>query len=203
MRAFLLVFALTSSFAGGLSGCGGRGAAEDAVASVQGAPSGPIEATCPLPGECVVGGYRFGDNWGFASCPSGTPKKHTGVDLHAAAGTQVNAPADGTVMLVYDAGAAWASAILIEHRDAAGRAYVTQEMHVDPLVRAGDRVARGQQIATVAHIATPHLHFAVWDGPYDSADHMMRRGALPRSGCNGDVAFPASFIDPGSYIPIQ
>jgi murein DD-endopeptidase MepM/ murein hydrolase activator NlpD len=207
MRRFIAIIGLVACFMGGLWSCAGSEGALDATASTQELIFGPLQVVCPLPGGCVRGGrFNFGDDWSFGSCPRGTPKRHTGVDLHAEAGTPVDAPADGTVMLVYDAGQGWASAILIEHRDAAGKPYVTQLMHVDPLVRAGDHVARGQQIATVADLPSPHLphlHFGVWDGPYDANNHMMRRGVLPRAACGGDVAFPASFIDPHEYVQIN
>ena len=203
MRTSFVLLGLVACLCGGLWSCGSSEGRGNTIAFSQEPIFGPLQVVCPLPGGCVRGGYGFGDDWGYGSCPPGTPKLHTGVDLHAEAGTPVNAPADGTVRLVYNAGSMWASAILIEHSDAAGRPYLTQLMHVDPLVHDGDRVVRGQQVATVAHISSPHLHFAVWDGPYDPSNHMMRRGALPRDACGGDVAFPASFIDPHQYIQIN
>jgi hypothetical protein len=139
-------------------------------------PAGRLQ--CPV-GTCRVGGYNFGDDWEVTRCPQKGPwKKHTGADLRAAAGTPVVAAEAGTVRLVYSAGPGWANAILIEHSNGNSK-YVTQYMHVDPQagIRSGAQVKRGQTIATVAKISTPHLHFGVWNGAYGSS--AGQRGALP------------------------
>ncbi len=166
---------------------------------------------CPV-GRCNVGGFRFGDDWTFGQCPSGARppkwKKHTGADIRATAGTTVVAAEAGTVKYVYSAGKGWASAILIEHF-AGNSKYVTQYMHVDPKtgIVPGAVVKRGQAIATVAAISTPHLHFGVWNGPYGST--AAHRGALPSctrptTACNDgsvtDPCFPQLWIDPMTFF---
>lgn len=163
---------------------------------------GPLAGTCPVTGGCVRGGYGFGFNWDFGSCPAGTNKLHAGVDLRATVNTPVVAMFDGTVKLVYSAGTGWAQAVLIEHRDAAGLPFVAQYMHIDPTVVAGVRVLRGQSIGTIAAIASPHLHLGIWDGPYVSTVSAQQRGALPFAACGGDPAWPASFVDPGRVVSI-
>jgi murein DD-endopeptidase MepM/ murein hydrolase activator NlpD len=163
---------------------------------------------CPV-GTCRVGGFNFGDDWTFNRCPPKGPwKKHTGADLRASAGTTVVAAEAGTVRLVYSAGAGWASAILIEHGSGNSR-YVTQYMHVDPKagISSGTQIKRGQAIATVARIATPHLHFGVWNGPYGSS--ATQRGALPAcapraTSCNdgvyNDPCFPQLWVNPMTFF---
>jgi murein DD-endopeptidase MepM/ murein hydrolase activator NlpD len=164
---------------------------------------------CPVGTTCRVGGFNFGDDWTFNKCPAKGPwKKHTGADLRAASGTTVVAAEAGTVKLVYSAGAGWASAILIEHTNG-GSKYVTQYMHVDPKpgISPGVGVKRGQPIATVAAISTPHLHFGVWMAPYGPSEG--QRGALPacalptatcNDGSHNDRCFPQSWVNPMSFF---
>lgn len=161
---------------------------------------------CPLP-SCKVGGYGFGDSWGFASC-GGKRKRHTGVDLAARAGTSVTAPEDGQIVKVYSAGGCWGQAMLISHRDAWGNTYLTQLMHIAPGKRSG-AVKRGEVVATVAPLdpamgCIPHLHFGVWNDNYKEPESW--RGALPDPAvgatCGGDQSFPASWEDPSYYAPI-
>lgn len=162
---------------------------------------------CPI-GTCSAGGYTFGESWTIRRCPKNGPyKRHVGADLHAGAGTPVVAPEAGTIHLIYPAGAGWAHAILIGHTDSMGHPYFTQLMHIEPLpgLKAGSPVVRGQQVATIAAISQPHLHFAIWNGPYAST---AQRGALPDvppdqtcfDGKYTDPGFPASFVDPMLYL---
>jgi murein DD-endopeptidase MepM/ murein hydrolase activator NlpD len=133
---------------------------------------------CPL-ANCQVGGFGFGDNWTFGRCPVNGPyKKHTGLDLRAAAWTSVYSVADGRVADVYDAGSGWAQAILVESPGGSIGRWTHEYMHIVPLVRVGDLVHRGQLIAWVAPISTPHLHYGDYDGL--AADAAAHRGALPR-----------------------
>jgi hypothetical protein len=163
---------------------------------------------CPI-GTCVIGGYRFGDDWHFRRCPVNGPwKKHTGADLKAGPGTEVVAAEAGIVKLVYSAGTGWASAILIEHVNGNSR-YVTQYMHVNPklTVKIGQSVKRGEPIAIVAAITEPHLHFGIWAGPYGPVAD--QRGALPSctppttscyDGERTDPGFPQSWINPMPFL---
>lgn len=163
---------------------------------------------CPL-ASCTLSGYGFGDDWSCCTICGDLPKRHTGLDLRAAAGDSVFAAAAGTVKLVYPAGTGWAQGMLLTHTDANNQAFVTQYLHVVPVVSSGS-VTRGQKIATIADISSPHLHFGVWNAGYTSASE-IQRGALPDSTavssstgrcCSGanntycDLPFPQSFITP-------
>jgi murein DD-endopeptidase MepM/ murein hydrolase activator NlpD len=179
-----------------------------------GSPSKPVTIPgllCPV-GTCNVGGFRFGDDWTFGQCPPGARppkwKKHTGVDIRASAGTTVVAAEAGTVKYIYSAGTGWANAILIEHVSGNSK-YVTQYMHVNrkPGIAPGIVVKRGQPIATVAAISTPHLHFGVWNGPFGST--AAHRGALPScasptTACNDgsvtDPCFPQLWVNPMTFF---
>jgi len=91
-------------------------------------------------------------------------------DLDVPEGTEVLAIADGTVIGLYAPGqgggcearfADVAHNIKVEHDDDT----VAQYVHVDPMVKLGDRVIVGQPIAKTAingFICTPHLHLGVY-----------------------------------------
>jgi hypothetical protein len=161
---------------------------------------------CPL-ASCAVGGYAFGVDWDCSACSlcGGKYKKHTGDDLRASAGTKVYAAEAGNIKLTYSLGQGWGNGMLIEHTDVNGNKYVTQYLHVNPLPGL-TKVTRLQQIATVADISGPHLHFGVWNSSYAT---LAQRGALPSTSaivppattcCDSsnhcDGAFPQSFVNP-------
>lgn len=87
-------------------------------------------------------------------------RPHPGIDITAPAGTPIEAPAHGTV-----ASAGWENGygnmVVIDH----GYGIVTKFAHASRLlVRAGDKVARGQRIALVGSTGlsvAPHLHYEV------------------------------------------
>lgn len=85
---------------------------------------------------------------------------HAGIDLAAAEGTQVVAPAAGTITQAGDNGG-YGNFIAIDH----GRGIVTQYGHLSRvLVKAGDRVTRGQHIGALGNTGRstgPHLHYEV------------------------------------------
>ncbi|MFU2048572.1 murein DD-endopeptidase MepM [Avibacterium gallinarum] len=90
---------------------------------------------------------------------TGRIRPHKGVDFSMAIGTPVIAPADGIVEKVaYQANGA-GRYIMIRH----GREYQTVYMHLSrPLVRAGQRVKRGERIALSGNTGRstgPHLHY--------------------------------------------
>lgn len=112
----------------------------------------------------------FGARWGTT---------HYGVDIANSIGTPIKAAASGTVI---DSGPAsgfglW---VRIQHNDGT----VTVYGHInESLVGVGQRVAAGQQIATMGNRGQstgPHLHFEVWaDGSrkVDPVSWMAARGA--------------------------
>lgn len=161
---------------------------------------GPLQTSCPLAAGCVVSGYRFGDAWTIGGKCNNVYKKHAGIDLRAAAGTVVYAAYGGRVVRIYDAGANWGKAMLIQSQDAAGRPFLIQYMHVSPSVSEGATIARGAKIAVIASISGAHLHLGVWNGTETTASY---RGALPPSPCGGDPAWPSSFEDPARYIIVR
>ncbi|CAM2845219.1 M23 family metallopeptidase [Prescottella defluvii] len=87
---------------------------------------------------------------------------HDGIDIGASIGTPIYSAASGSVI---SAGAAsgFGQWVRVQHNDGT----ITVYGHVDTyLVSVGQRVAAGQQIATVGNrgqSSGPHLHFEVWD----------------------------------------
>jgi murein DD-endopeptidase MepM/ murein hydrolase activator NlpD len=94
---------------------------------------------------------------------------HQGQDLLAAEGTPVVAVRSGTIDYVqYQAGGAGYYIVL----NADGEDYDYAYMHLkegSTLVKQGDHVSTGQQIAAVGHTGDAqgdHLHFEVWQGAW-------------------------------------
>ena len=89
-------------------------------------------------------------------------RPHLGVDITAARGTRISAPAAGRVSFV---GYRFALGLMIEIEHAGG--ITTRYAHCRlSLVRVGDRVSRGSMIATVGSSGLttgPHLHYEIWD----------------------------------------
>ena len=86
---------------------------------------------------------------------------HTGIDLLATAGTDVIAPANGTVVSTSRATKGTGNTVIINH----GNGYVTKYMYLgDILVRQGQKVKIGDVIARVGLTGMsfgPHLHYEV------------------------------------------
>jgi murein DD-endopeptidase MepM/ murein hydrolase activator NlpD len=85
---------------------------------------------------------------------------HAGLDIAAPPGKEVLAPADGTVVFSGTEGA-YGNVLVVDH----GYGLKTRYGHLQKLlVRAGERIRRGQQIATVGTTGRstgPHLHYEV------------------------------------------
>ncbi len=100
---------------------------------------------------------------------------HNGIDIAAAAGTQVAASADGTVYTVYEDDT-MGTTVVIRHENG----YVTtySSLAKELSVKVGDTVKLGQAIGTVGNTALmesaigDHLHFSVTcnDQPMDPAE---------------------------------
>jgi hypothetical protein len=88
-------------------------------------------------------------------------RPHEGIDVSAYRGTPIVAPASGVVVQVNQQ-PGYGQVVAIDH----GMGIVTKYAHCEKvLVRRGQRVKRGDQIATVGStgITTgPHLHYEVW-----------------------------------------
>ncbi len=110
----------------------------------------------------AAGGISSG--YGLRKDPfTGKVRFHAGIDIAAPVGTPVLAAADGKVGAIYS-----------DKRDgkvleiAHGGPLKTRMTHLDQVkVKWGDRVTKGQVIATVGNTGSttgPHLHFEVWKG---------------------------------------
>ncbi len=89
---------------------------------------------------------------------------HHGIDLTAARGTPVNAPAAGTVLVAtatYAPQPTYGTVVILDHGDG----WQTVYAHLDSLdVEAGDRVTRGEQIGRLGSTGKatgPHVHVEV------------------------------------------
>lgn len=108
----------------------------------------------PIPGAATA---RFGERRVF----NGQPRApHSGMDLKAASGKPVRAPAAGKVLLadpLFYAG----KTVILDH----GLGITTQYAHLSKfLVKAGDVVKKGQVIGKVGatgRVTGPHLHWAL------------------------------------------
>ena len=91
----------------------------------------------------------------------GKKKFHTGIDIGAAAGTNILAANSGTVIAAIHGTTGYGNYVMVDH----GGGIVTLYAHCSQLlVKKGDKVKRGQKIALVGSTGMstgPHLHFEV------------------------------------------
>jgi murein DD-endopeptidase MepM/ murein hydrolase activator NlpD len=116
--------------------------------------SGSHQLHRPVPGAITSGfGSRLHPILGYT-------RPHTGVDMHASAGTPIEAAASGTVVMAGWNGG-YGNCVIIDH----GNGLATLYGHQSRLaVSVGDHVSTGQVIGYVGStgLATgPHLHFEV------------------------------------------
>ena len=84
---------------------------------------------------------------------------HAGIDIAAPLGTAIHAAAGGQVLYAGDGMHGYGNVILVQHGDGFLTVYAHNE---ENLVRAGDRVEKGQIIGRVGETGNasgPHLHF--------------------------------------------
>jgi murein DD-endopeptidase MepM/ murein hydrolase activator NlpD len=133
-----------------------------------------VPSTAPVDGP-------VGSGFGFRIDPfTGRGALHTGLDFPAPGGTPILAAAGG-VVLNAQAHPAYGQTVELDH----GNGLMTRYAHASKLlVRAGDLVKRGQQIALVGSTGRstgPHLHFEVLveGAPQNPAKFLARGAALP------------------------
>jgi murein DD-endopeptidase MepM/ murein hydrolase activator NlpD len=118
-------------------------------------PAQPVGNISNVPGNC-----HFGE-----TCALNAPQKHTGVDYMNPAGTQVSATCAGTVKYAFTSNTGiWDRFTIIEHKNCGGYATLYGYYgHINPTVRAGASVSRGQIIGSVADwpVNNSHLHFGL------------------------------------------
>jgi lipoprotein NlpD len=91
-------------------------------------------------------------------------RRHDGLDIAAPEGTTIRAAADGEVIFSGNQGTGYGNLLIIRHADN----FITIYAHcLRNLVREGDRVEQGQEIALVGRTGRasgPHLHFEIREG---------------------------------------
>ncbi|MDP3685450.1 MAG: M23 family metallopeptidase, partial [bacterium] len=87
-------------------------------------------------------------------------------------------------------------ALIIQHQSGFSTVYG----HIDPTVKVGDPVRRGQQIGTIAHWpGNEHLHFGIHKGAVDPTDHAAIDRALKGIYKTGTDPSTISALDPLKY----
>lgn len=111
-----------------------------------------VHFSWPVKGDVVS---RFGDNNG---------EIHDGIDISAAAGTEVKAAAPGRVIYSGDEIKGYGNLIIIKHEGAFSTVYAHNQRN---MVRKGDFIKSGQVIALVGNSGRgsgPNLHFEIRRG---------------------------------------
>lgn len=114
-----------------------------------------------LPNSNPINAAYNSSSYGWRIDPfNGNKAFHEGLDFTANTGTPIRAAADG-IVLSADLGGAYGKLVKIEH----GAGLETRYAHASKLlVKAGDRVVKGQIIAEVGSTGRstgPHLHYEI------------------------------------------
>jgi murein DD-endopeptidase MepM/ murein hydrolase activator NlpD len=133
-----------------------------------------VPAVAPLPEAPTTAGADAPLRWPLdqprltSSFGARDGRPHDGIDMGAPIGTPIRAAADGRVLYAGDGVRGYGNMVVLEH---AGDLLTVYAHSSVLLVRTGDRVAAGQEIARVGQsgrATAPHLHFEV------------RRGQVPQ-----------------------
>jgi lipoprotein NlpD len=148
-------------------------------------PEGPAPPAPELAPPLVIEGATGGLRWPLAqpilSSPFGARqgRPHEGIDLAAPPGTPIHAADGGQVLYAGNAVRGYGNMIVVQH----GADLLTVYAHGSVLlVKTGDKVAAGQEIARVGQsgrATAPHLHFEVRRGqvPQDPMRFLPRLNA--------------------------
>ena len=137
------------------------GPAPSAAAAAVTEPEVTLSVVAPLNGETVA---VFSVDQLTYDATLGDWRTHDGIDIQAAAGTEVVAACAGTVHSVENDGR-MGTTIVIDHPDGTSTTYASLQTEVSVL--AGDRVAAGDVIGAVGNTSLSeaglgaHLHFSV------------------------------------------
>jgi murein DD-endopeptidase MepM/ murein hydrolase activator NlpD len=136
----------------------------DSGGALRGPPDPRLPPPAPEPAAILPVAGRVTSAFGRRSDPfTGLPALHRGVDVAAPEGTPIRAAAGGTVLSAGPRGG-YGEAVEIDHGDGTTAIYA----HASALlVRAGDPVRPGQEIARVGssgRATGAHLHFEVREG---------------------------------------
>ena len=120
------------------------------------------ESAIAVPSDKPVRTAEFTSGYGIRSDPfRGSAAKHAGIDLAAPVGTPIYATADGVVSESGYNNGGYGNLIKLDH----GRGIETRYGHLSSImVRAGQRVVRGQQIGRMGSTGRStgsHLHYEV------------------------------------------
>lgn len=105
---------------------------------------------------------RLSSYYGYRTDPIYKVKKfHPGIDFSAPVGTEIYSTGDGVVTQIIQSRRGYGNRLVIDH----GYGYETMYAHVHEFkVRKGQKVKRGQLIATVGNTGkstAPHLHYEI------------------------------------------
>jgi len=159
----------------------------------------------PVDDTCLAWG---GTNGNFPRC--GRPGKHVADDACVPNGTTVLAVAAGRLRyagLIDDCFTNWGWVIVVEHELPDGPHVCSVYGHCEPLagIAAGQDIAFAQPIASVANPCVPHIHFGIYNRPFDATEGTYPYwlvGYLPdaRQCESFPAAFPGDWVDPVQFV---